>query len=78
MLTILIGTLPSVILRWAILRRPVAVGAAVAICFGILVGVVLLLEAMQLKAGVLPGAVAVCSFGILRWGTEDNPKQPKS
>ena len=80
MLTILIGLIPAALIRWAILRKPTSIGVAIGICFAILIGMLLLLEAMQMKSTTLPGAVAACSFFILRWGaikpSRNEPPKP--
>jgi len=74
MLTILFGLIPSALLRWAILRKPTSVGISIAICAAILISVFVLLEVLHLKSTSLPGAIAVCSFFILRWGATESPK----
>src|SRR6058998_2268041 len=44
MLTIPIGMIPSALIRWVILRKPISVGAALGICFVIFIGVLLILH----------------------------------
>lgn len=77
MLTIPIGMIPSALIRWVILRKPISVGAALGICFVIFIGVLLVLESMHLKSTTLPGAIAVCSFFILHSGATTTPKDQK-
>ena len=80
MLTILIGLIPAALLRWAILRKPTSISVAIGICIAILIGMLLVLEAMGTKSTTLPGAVAACSFFILRSGatkaSKDDPPKP--
>ena len=74
MLTILIGLIPAVLIRWAILRKPISVGIAIAVCAVILIAVLILLEVLHMNSKALPSAVAVCSFFILCWDATDSPK----
>ena len=74
MLTILIGLIPAALLRWAIIRKPPSIGVAIGICFAILIGIFILLDAMEMKSTTLPGAVAACSFFILRSGASKTSK----
>ena len=80
MVTILIGLIPAALIRWAILRKPTSISVATGICFAILIGMLVILEAMQMKSTTLPGAVGACSFFIVRSGaskpTKNEPPKP--
>jgi hypothetical protein len=68
-IAILIGQIPAVLIRWVILRRPTSTGVAIGICFTGWIGMMIILEVMQMKSTTLPPAVAACSFFILCWGS---------
>lgn len=80
MLTILIGLMPAALVRWVILRKPLARGVSVGISAAIWLAGLFVLAALEVKTSMIGptiSPVAVISYFIFRAGSkrEETPKQ---